>query len=394
MVLALFTGAAFIEAVFWGQVMAFTPLYLPHLGVPLADVPAWTGVSVALSTAIGIPFLPLWGALADRYARRPVIVRSFVAHALAALVMLTAGNIWVFILGRALMSFSFGNSGLMMTTLSERVPRARVGFAFSVMNSAAPIGAFAGPLLGGRIVDAWGFPTLLSVNSVLMLVVILTLAFGYRDEFRGTDQAPLLRMAADSLAIIWRSPRLRALFPALFVLFAGWMLANVYIPLAVTTLYRGGEPGTAVGVVIGAAGLVTLLLSPLLGTLADRFGHWRILFMTIAAEILLWPFPAIVHTVASFGIAWALLNGIASSAFALSFNVLSGSAPEAARARVMSFAFLPVNMGVVVGPALGSVVTKHSVFAIFPVAALISALGLVALLRASRRSITAGSSLE
>ncbi len=387
--LGLFTGAAFIEAVFWGQTTAFTPLYLPHLGVSQADVPTWTGISVALSTAIGIPFLPLWGALADRYARRPIIIRSFAAHFLAAIVMLLARDIWVFVLGRAIMSFSFGNSGLMMTTLSERAPQNRVGFAFSIMNSAAPVGAFIGPLLGGRIVDAWGFPALLGLNSALMLVVILTLTFGYRDNFRGTDRGPLLQMAADSVRIIWRSPRLQALFPALFLLFAGWMLGAVYVPLAVTTLYRGDAPGTAVGLVLGAGGLITLGLSPLLGMLADRVGHWRVLFMAVATELVLWPLPALVHTVIGFGITWALLNGVASSAFAISFSVLSSSASANVRARVMAFAFLPVNLGVFVGPAIGSVVTKSSVFTVFPVAAVITIISLGALVFASRKPLEA-----
>ena len=37
--LALFTIANFIETTFWGQMGAFMPLYLPKLGVPIADVP-------------------------------------------------------------------------------------------------------------------------------------------------------------------------------------------------------------------------------------------------------------------------------------------------------------------------------------------------------------------
>ncbi len=386
--LTLFTIAAFIEAVFWGQTAAFTPLYLPHLRVLPADIPTWTGISVALSTAIGIPFLPLWGALADRYARRPIIIRSFAAHFLAAIVMLLATNIWVFVLGRAIMSFSFGNSGLMMTTLSERTPQQRLGLAFSIMNSAAPVGAFIGPLLGGRLVDAWGFQALLGLDSVLMVLVILTLTVGYRDAFRGTSRGPILRMAADSVRIIWRSPRLRTLFPALFLLFSGWMLANVYVPLAVAALYRGNDLGTAVGLVLGAGGFTTLLLSPVLGALADRFGHWRIFFIGAAVEIVLWPFPAFVHAVTSFGIAWAVLNGVASSVFALSFNVLSGSASSDVRARVMSFAFLPVNVGVVVGPAIGSIVTKGSVFTVFPLAGVLTTLGLGVLWVASRQTIT------
>jgi hypothetical protein len=35
----------------------------------------------------------LWGALADRYARQPVIVRSPVVHLIAAALTLLAGNI-------------------------------------------------------------------------------------------------------------------------------------------------------------------------------------------------------------------------------------------------------------------------------------------------------------
>ncbi len=384
--LVLFTGATFIEAAFWGQTMAFTPLYLPHLGVPPGDIARWTGISVALASVIGIPFLPLWGALADRYARRPIIIRSFGAHLLAAIVMLLAKDIWTFVLGRALMSFSFGNTGLMMTTLTERAPKNRTGFALSVMNSAAPVGAFLGPLLGGRIVDRWGFPLLLGVNSAFMILVILTLTFGYRDAFQGTDRGSIIHMAADSVRILWRSARLRVLFPALCVLFTGWASANVYVPLAVTALYRGPAPGTVVGIVLGLSGLVALLLSPLLGTLADRFGHWRVLFIAVAAEILLWPFPALVSTVVSFGVAWALLNGVASSVFALSFSVMSSSVSAGIRGRVMSFAFLPINVGSFLGPAIGSVITKGSVFTVFPVAALITTAGLGALVVASRKT--------
>ncbi len=387
--LVLFTVAGFIETVFWGQIGAFTPLYLPRLGVPPAEVAVWTGLSVALSGAVGIPFLPLWGALADRYARQPIIIRSFVAHLVAGIVMLTAGNLWVFILGRAAMSFALGNSGLMMTTLSERTPQERLGLAFSIMNSAPPIGAFVGPLFGGPIVDAWGFQSLLLIDAVLMIAVILMLTFGYRDAFIPTNRAPILRMAADSVGIIWRSPRLRALFPALFALFAGWMLAFTYVPLAITELYRGSDPGTAVGVVLGAGGLVALGLSPAVGALADRFGHWRVLYVAALVEIALWPLPGLARSLPAFTIAWAVLNGVASGVFAISFTVLSGSAASDVRGRVMSFAYLPVNVGFLVGPAIGSLVTRGSVFTVFPVAAVMTAIGLGALLLAARRATAA-----
>ncbi len=377
--LLLFTAASFLEAALYGHVSAFTPLHLPTLGVSKEEVARWTGLSVALSTSVGIPFLPLWGALADRYARKPIIVRSFVAQLLACVTMALAGGLWVFIAGRAAMSFAMGNSGLMMTTLSERAPRERIGLAFSIVNGAAPVGAFVGPLLGGPIVDAWGFPRLLVLDAVLMLAVGLALTLGYRDPFIPSERGRVLTMAADSVRIIWGSPRLRALFPALFVLFSGWMLAFTYVPLVTTALYRGDDPGAAVGLVMGAGGLAALVLSPVIGALADRFGHWRTLFAAAVAEVALWPLPAYAGTFGLFTLAWAVLNGVAAGVFAISFSVLSSAAPDSVRGRVMSFAYLPVTVGFLMGPALGSIITTRSVFAVFPAAAVVTALGVGAM---------------
>ena len=50
----------------------------------------------------------------------------------------------------------------------------------------------------------------------------------------------------------------------------------------------------------------------------------------------------------------------------------------------MAFAYLPVNVGFMIGPAIGSVVTRASIFAVFPVAALLTLLGLGALVLAAR----------
>jgi len=382
--LALFTLASFIETMFWGQISAFTPLYLPRLGVAAAQVAAWTGLISAVAGAAGIPFLPFWGALADRYARQPIIVRSYVAHIVAGLIAIAAGNVWMFLLARAVMTLSLGNSGLMMTTLSEHAPQKRVGMAFAIMNSAGPIGAFVGPLVGGPIVDQLGFRVLLAINVALLLVVILSLSFGYRDSFRGQNRGPLLQMAADSVRLIWRTPRLRALFAALFVLFAGWIMAITFVPVAITALYTGNQPGSAVGLILGAGGVIAFVLSPLLGGLADRFGIWRVLLIGSIVAVLLWPLPALSKDLTTLSVLYALVNGVTSGVFAISFTALSASTSGEMRGRVMSFAYLPVNLGSMVGPAIGAIVTRSTIFAVFPAAAAMMALGVVMLWVASR----------
>lgn len=385
--LGLFSLASFIEASFYGQMGAFTPLYLPGLGIPQADVAVWTGRIVAVSGLVGIPFLPFWGALADRYARQPVIVRSYLVHFLAALVSLLAGNVWIFLIGRTLMSLSLGNTGLMLATLAESAPDNRQGLAFAIMNGAAPVGVFLGPLYGGFIVDRWGFQVLLGVDAILMLLISLGVAFGYRDTYRARVHSPLLRMAADSVGIILRSARLWTLFLGLTVLMSGWLMGSTFAPVSVLARATGHSQGSVVGLVIGAGGLVALLLSPLIGALADRFGLWRVLILTTLVEVLLWPLPALAAGLLAFGIAWALLNGVASGNFAISVSALSRSTSTETRGRVMSFAYLPVNVGSVVGPAIGSFISLYQVDLIYPIAGVITLLGVLLLILSHRQPV-------
>jgi MFS transporter, DHA1 family, multidrug resistance protein len=372
--------------------VAFTPIFLRELGVKTtAEIESLTGTIAAVSILIGLPLLPFWGALADRYSRQPVIVRSFVAHALAGAIAMVAGNVWIFVLGRSISSFSLGNTGLMMTTLQERAPARRIGLAFAVMAGASPLGAVLGPLGGGPIVDAWGFRALMGIDVAVMLVVIAAVTFGYVDHFRPPERAPLLGMAVEGVRIILRSPRLRLLFPALLLLFAGWMLAYTYAPLVIERIYDGPREqlGTTIGLVFGVSGVATLLLAPVVGAMGDRYGHWRTLFIAAAVAVVIWPLPALATDLVTFTLPWAVVNGISSSVFSLSFNVMSSSATDATRGRVMTFAFLPVNVGFAVGPGLGAFISRTPLGlpAIFPLAAIVTAVGIGALAVARRRPI-------
>jgi MFS family permease len=382
--LGLYTVASFIETIFWGQMTAFTPIYLRVLGMAQSQIPAMVGIIAAIVGAAGIPFLPFWGALADRYSRQPMVVRSFVVYLIAGILTVLAGNVWVFVIGRSLMSLSLGNSGLMLTTLSERTPTNRHGLAFAIMNSAGPVGAFVGPLFGGPIVDHWGFRTLMLINVLLMVIVILALSFGYVDSYRGKSQTPILRMAADSIRVSFQAGRLRTLFLAFFLLYAGWMLVYSYLPVVVTSLYKGNNPASTIGYVLGAGGLLALILAPIFGSLADRFGYWRILMTGAAFETILWLVPFWTRSLLPFAIISCVISGLAAAVFSISFNVLATSAPASIRGRVMSFAYLPVNLGFSFGPLLGSKLVGLNLFYIYPAAFLFTGLGLF-VLNISRR---------
>jgi MFS family permease len=82
-----------------------------------------------------------------------------------------------------------------------------------------------------------------------------------------------------------------------------------------------------------------------------------------------------------------VLNGAASGVFAISFTVLSSSAPSEVRGRVMALAYLPGDVGLLIGPILGALLARGNIFSIFPVAALITLVGIGTLLLAQRQRI-------
>lgn len=65
-----FTGASF------SLVMPFMALYVEELGAPKALVEWYAGLAVAITALASAIFAPLWGKLADRYGRKPMMLRA------------------------------------------------------------------------------------------------------------------------------------------------------------------------------------------------------------------------------------------------------------------------------------------------------------------------------
>jgi MFS family permease len=71
--------------------------------------------------------------------------------------------------------------------------------------------------------------------------------------------------------------------------------------------------------------------------------------------------------------------------FSVSFAVLNAATPEDVRGRVMSFAYLPLNVGMVFGPLLAApIVESFGVAAVFPLSAVLTLMSVGLLSRARR----------
>src|SRR5690348_8318876 len=74
-VLSLFGITSLVESLCVSHVFAFLPLYLRLVGLPESAVPHWTGFLLSGVFICGLPLVPFWGAWADKYGRKAIIVR-------------------------------------------------------------------------------------------------------------------------------------------------------------------------------------------------------------------------------------------------------------------------------------------------------------------------------
>ena len=119
----LFSLAGLCEVCTFGQVTAFTPLHLPDLQIEQSQVAFWVGAITSVSAVVGLPFLPFWGALADRYGRKPLIIRSFVTAFVALALAAVAPNVWIFALARSVQTLGLGNTGRRLRAGTGRLRR-------------------------------------------------------------------------------------------------------------------------------------------------------------------------------------------------------------------------------------------------------------------------------
>jgi len=156
------------------------------------------------------------------------------------------------------------------------------------------------------------------------------------------------------------TPAFIALGIAELCYFTAFGVALFALPLYVTGPI-GGDAAAA-GLTVGAFALTALVLRPLAGRLADRFGRLPLLFggATIAAAslallLIAESLPAVV--------ALRLLAGVAEAAFFVAgFAALADLAPEARMGEALSYNSLGLYLGIAFGPLLGAALVELAGF--------------------------------
>jgi len=301
------------------------------------------------------------GALGDRYGRRRAFLAGLLVCAAASVLGATGDSTARLVTARC--GMGLGAALFMPATLStvvhvlpDREDRRR---AIALWAAVAGIGALAGPVLGGWLVEVYGWRAAFWLN-VPVVAVILAAALPLVPESRHRQAARLDGLggalsAAGLLALVWgiieapgrgwtSAPVLAALGAGLLLLatFVGWQL-RCPEPMVPVELFRRGPVGPAsmslalmAFAMFGALFLLTLYLQQVRGLSAWAAGVRMIPFSVgLAAGAALAPLPArrlgarapVAGGLLLVAAGFALLTGLEADsgpAAVLGFEVVAG----------------------------------------------------------------------
>ena len=351
----VFAVVTFIEAVGFGHYISFLPLLVTELGVSEAEVATTVGLLSAAALLVGLPLVPFWGVWADTYSRKLIVVRSALFESLLFVLLFFVTDVWQLFLLVPLVGLVLGNTGVMLAEITDRAPRARLGFAISLVGVSGPLGFAVGPALGGVLADQLGVRSLFIADAVLTgaMVALLVISYDERaDRVRST--VPVLRMVGRSLLTVVRTPLARAIFAAYFLLLLGQRFLLPYLALYVRDLNGPVALATVVGLVAGLYGIAAAIGSPLAGALGDRVGYRRVFAAGVIVSALSLAAAAAVPGIVPFAVVYAAFGASFATASSMLFTMLAAGLPTTIRSSVLNLALAPLYLSGVLGALLSA----------------------------------------
>ena len=391
--LAVFWVTSMVEGLGVSQIFALLPTYLREMGVPDSQRLAFVGIFSALIFVVGMPLVPLWGAWADKYSRKVVIVRSALVEAVVFAAVALAREPWQVALAMLLIGFQLGNTGVMLGGIRDATPRARIGTTIAIFGMSGAVGFAVGPALAGILIDGfgWGLPAVFALSAVLSVGTALLVTFGSREvrpEVVPTGR--IVDLAFANLRGVLTDPATRRIFTIFGISYVAIQMSRPYIPILVEDIAgRGPGLASAIALVAGTAALVGALVSPLGGVIGDRIGFRPVLVAALIGAGVVVVLMPVVPSIGVLALLAVALGAATATVSSMIFGLLATELPADRRSAALNLVYLPLYAAGIIGPAVGALVVSFSgINGLFVVSGAVFLVGAVTILSRHRPQAT------
>ena len=257
-----------------GMLVPVLPLYLSEEGLSLGQTSVVLA-GIGIGAAAGA--LPA-GSLLARFDERTVVVWALILTAAStAAVGLTTSAIALL----ALRITTGAANGAMrlsrQTYVTRRVEDGMRGRAMSLIGGSFRIGLLIGPLLGGVLVDVFGFTTCFAAAGILSLIGLPPTLWAADPPLRESAAVPSRGGLIEGVRRHWRLLLVAGVVPMLMMTVREGRF--VVVPLIGDEL---GLSPTEIGAVVTVSTGADALLFPVAGWLMDRFGRLYAIVPSVA----------------------------------------------------------------------------------------------------------------
>jgi MFS family permease len=347
-------GAEFIAWVGFGALLPVMPLYFTEHGVDLATL----GVVIAAWPAARLVGEPVFGWIADRTARVPIMVAGLAITGLAMALPLVVVGAVPFLVMRALAGLATAAyDPAARGYLTDATPADRRGEAFGLYGAAQMGGLLLGPAIGGLGSAAFGaiefvfvfgaIGTLLAAIAVALRVpetpslgrhhvapahdlpefpAESPIVYVHAADDLERDSAEAAAQPSGGVPVGPSSLRNRVLLAALVLNLGGYLAGGSYEVIWSLYLESKGAGLDFIGFTFALFGLPVLLFSPIAGRWVDRRGSYPFLIIgSLAAALTSLSYPFIVEPIQAVPILVVESTGFALINPALYAVVAAGS---------------------------------------------------------------------
>ena len=346
-------------------VVPFMPIFVEQLGVEPSQVTFYSGLAISVSAISAACVSPLWGILADRYGRKPMMIRAGLAMTITMGGLAFVPNVYWLLALRLLNGVFTGFVPNATALIASQVPKDKSGYALGTLSSGVVAGTLTGPFVGGMIAEVFGIRNVfLMVGGFLFLAAILTIFF-IKEDFQPVPKEKAL--PTKELFTSVKYPYLLFnLFATSFVIQVAAQSVGPILALYIRDLGQNENLLFVSGLIVSSMGLSSMMSSGVMGRLGDKVGNHRLLIVAQAYSALIYLLCANASTPLELGI-YRFLFGLGTGALVPGINaLLSRMTPKAGISRVFAFNQVFFYLGGVIGPLAGSVVAEqfgyHSVF--------------------------------
>ncbi|HEL2220524.1 TPA: multidrug efflux MFS transporter [Streptococcus suis] len=348
----------FLTGTSFTLVMPFISVFVEELGVGPGQVEYYAGLAVSVNALAAALMAPIWGSLADRYGRKPMMVRAAFAMIFTMGGMAFVPNVFWLLALRVLNGVFTGYIPNATALIASQVPKDKTGYALGTLSTGAVAGNLIGPTLGGILAEMFGVHMVFLLVGLLYAIVVLLTVFYIREDF-----VPIKKGEEMSVKEVFEQVKDRQMLVGLFVT-SMIIIAAAQAVVPILTLYvrHLGQTDNLLfvaGFIISLPGMASLVTSGYLGKIGDRIGNHRLLLIALTYSLLINVFCVFAENPFQLGLL-RFMYGFGTGALLPSVNsLLTKLTPKEGISRIFSYNQLFNNLGSVVGPMMGSAVAAH-----------------------------------